>query len=274
MLQLQRKRPQMMTLHQVTHIWPAQRRPTTTSLLLAVTIICMYLVNIAPVWAGVFFPRGGSFGYLAAVAIPVDLPNRNIYMAFNFESNYGLPSNDSYNEWIDRWDLDETYLGVGNNVTVINNRNLKEKKRKRSTTTANNTSGQQLLPRYDRRSFYRTFTGYLDHYQMNGTGCLLRTICEVAASTMDENNGVLGSILKILFMPTTSRPEKPQLHNDDINDEDLYRAEWQGRKYLANNNMDELELDGDNEDNNNNKACLDYIQWCPEGVISMITNWY
>ncbi|XP_061395658.1 uncharacterized protein LOC133331275 [Musca vetustissima] len=159
----------------------------------------MYLDNIAPVRAGVFYPRGGSFGYLAAVAIPVDLPNRNIYMAFNFESNYGLPSNDSYNEWIDRWDLDETYLGIGNNVTVINNRNLKRSKSKRSPS-ANTSDQQRLLPRYDRRSFYRTFTGYLDLYQMNGTGCLLRTICEVAASTMDENNGVLGSILKILFM--------------------------------------------------------------------------
>uniref|UniRef100_A0A1I8MH02 Uncharacterized protein n=1 Tax=Musca domestica TaxID=7370 RepID=A0A1I8MH02_MUSDO len=222
--------------------------------------------------AGVFYPRGGSFGYLAAVAIPVDLPNRNIYMAFNFESNYGLPSNDSYNEWIDRWDLDETYLGIGNNVTVINNRKL-QRKRKRSTTSTDQTSGQPLLPRYDRRSFYRTFTGYLDHYQMNGTGCLLRTICEVAASTMDENNGVLGSILKILFMPTTSRRESPQLHND-INDEDLYRAEWQGRQYLANNMVDDDGNELDGGDNENNNACLDYSQWCPEGVISLISNWY
>lgn len=70
--------------------------------------------------AVLFFPRGGSIGVskaksltktdlitcafqlLAAVAIPLDLTYRNVYMAFNFESNYGLPSNDSYNQWIDR----------------------------------------------------------------------------------------------------------------------------------------------------------------------------
>jgi len=39
---------------------------------------------------------------LAAVAIPLDLGPKNVYMAFNFESNYALPSNDSYNQWIDR----------------------------------------------------------------------------------------------------------------------------------------------------------------------------
>jgi len=36
------------------------------------------------------------------VAIPLELGPKNVYMAFNFESNYALPSNDSYNQWIDR----------------------------------------------------------------------------------------------------------------------------------------------------------------------------
>lgn len=57
----------MMTLHQMTHIWPTtiRRRPTTTITtpsLLAVSIICMFLANIDAVMAGVFYPRGGSFG--------------------------------------------------------------------------------------------------------------------------------------------------------------------------------------------------------------------
>ncbi|KNC30928.1 hypothetical protein FF38_09275 [Lucilia cuprina] len=182
--------------------------------------------------------------------MPLDLPNRNVYMAFNFESNYGLPSNDSYNEWIDRWNIDEEFVGIGNDVTPINNR------KKRS----------DFLPHYDRRSFYRSFTGYLNHFQMNGTACLLRTICEVSASSLHENNGVLGSIFKILFMPTTSQPETSPLHHQ-INDIDLYHAEWQGRQYLANNN-------GEEHNENVTNACMDYMDWCPEGVINMISSWY
>lgn len=34
--------------------------------------------------------------------MPLDLVERKVHVAFNFESNYGLPSNDSYNEWIKR----------------------------------------------------------------------------------------------------------------------------------------------------------------------------
>lgn len=40
--------------------------------------------------------------YLAALAMPIDLPNRNLYMAFNFEASFGLPPNDSYYYWVDR----------------------------------------------------------------------------------------------------------------------------------------------------------------------------
>uniref|UniRef100_A0A1I8QBW6 Uncharacterized protein n=1 Tax=Stomoxys calcitrans TaxID=35570 RepID=A0A1I8QBW6_STOCA len=245
------------SLHRLTQI-------SGRTLQLAVApLIALYLVaSLAQVGAIVFFPRGASYGMISAIAIPLHLPHRNVYMAFNFEANYGLPPNDSYNEWIDRWNLDQEYLGIGNNVTVINNRRNLDKRSLPSTAS--------LLPRYDRRSFYRTFTDYLNHYQMNGTACLLRTICEVAASTVEENNGVLGSFLKILFMPTTSRPERP-LHNA-INDENLYRAERQGRQYLA--NMDNDEDNGGGGDADEGNACLDYSHWCPEGVINMISDLY
>ncbi|CAD7006053.1 unnamed protein product [Ceratitis capitata] len=107
----------------------------------------------------VAFPRGGSQGYLAAVAMPLDLPQKNVFMAFNFESNYGLPPNDSYYYWIDRWNLDKEDVGIGNDVTPINNR-----RRRRS-----------VAQMYTRNAFYRSIVGYLDYYEMNGTGCLLRT---------------------------------------------------------------------------------------------------
>ncbi|XP_004523024.1 uncharacterized protein LOC101453383 [Ceratitis capitata] len=180
----------------------------------------------------VAFPRGGSQGYLAAVAMPLDLPQKNVFMAFNFESNYGLPPNDSYYYWIDRWNLDKEDVGIGNDVTPINNR-----RRRRS-----------VAQMYTRNAFYRSIVGYLDYYEMNGTGCLLRTICDVSASNLDEHNGLLGSIFKILFMPTTSALE----HEHALQNVDIYAAESHGHS-------------GD---------CERYARWCPHGILEMISDWF
>ncbi|XP_036327282.1 uncharacterized protein LOC118739893 [Rhagoletis pomonella] len=179
----------------------------------------------------VAFPRGGSQGYLAAVAMPLDLPNRNVYMSFNFEANYGFPANDSYYYWIDRWNIDEEFVGIGNDVIPLASR------RRRSFA--------QL---YTRNAFYHSIVGYLEHYEMNGTACLLRTICDVSASNLDEHNGVLGSIFKILFMPTTSALESEhQLQHMDI-----YAAEVHGH----------------------NGECAQYRHWCPRGLLELISEWF
>ncbi|KAM8708213.1 hypothetical protein ACLKA7_015222 [Drosophila subpalustris] len=200
-----------------------------------ILIPCIYLFLSAELSNAVlFFPRGGSIGLLAAVAIPLDLAYRNVYMAFNFESNYGLPSNESYNQWIDRWDLDEGFLGIGSDVTPIDGRNNGPDKR--------SVSGP---PRLNRHDFYRSIVNYLGQYGYNGSACLLRTICEVSAAPLDAHNGVLGSIFKILFIPTTSASE-PRLHSVDS----LYVASELGTR------------DSD---------CADYVAGCPHSMLDMIS---
>uniref|UniRef100_A0A0A1XFP0 Cytochrome P450 52E2 n=1 Tax=Zeugodacus cucurbitae TaxID=28588 RepID=A0A0A1XFP0_ZEUCU len=195
-------------------------------------IICLTSFCVKRVAEGlVAFPRGGSLGYLTAVAIPLDLPNKNVYVAFNFEANYGIPPNDSYYYWVDRWNIDKENVGVGNDVTPINNR------RRRSI-------GQT----YTRNAFYRSIVGYLDYYDMNGTGCLLRTICDVSASNLDEHNGLLGTLFKVLFMPTTSALE----NENTLDNMDTYAAEAHG-------------LNGD---------CTQYGQWCPHGLLQLISEWF
>ena len=72
----------------------------------------------------------------------------------------------------------------------------------------------------------------------------------------------------MLNRPTTSRVESTPLHHQ-IADDVLYRAEWQGRQYLANNNAEEQD-----EHDVVANACMDYTYWCPEGVINMISTWY
>ncbi|XP_034483072.1 uncharacterized protein LOC117788417 [Drosophila innubila] len=187
----------------------------------------------------VFFPRGGSIGVGAAVAIPLDLTYRNVFMAFNFGSNYGLPANDSYNQWIDRWDLDEGFLGIGSDVTPIDGRNAgdhSDNPEKRSISKP---------PRFTRHDFYRAIVNYLGQYGYNGSACLLRTICEVSAAPLDAHNGVLGTIFKILFIPTTSSAELRLQHVDS-----LYVASELGTRDLD---------------------CAGYVAGCPQSMLDMIS---
>ncbi|XP_034101964.1 uncharacterized protein LOC117566533 [Drosophila albomicans] len=195
--------------------------------------------------AVLFFPRGGSIGLLSAVAIPLDLTYRNVYMAFNFESNYGLPSNNSYNEWIDRWDLDEGFLGIGSDVTPIDGRNDDHDNDKddNNDNLVKRSTGQP--PRFTRHDFYRAIVNYLGQYGFNGSACLLRTICEVSAEPLDVHNGVLGSIFKILFMPTTSAAELRLQHVDSI-----YEASELGTRY---------------------SDCADYVAGCAHSMLDMIS---
>lgn len=41
------------------------------------------------------YPPGAICGALVAVAVPLNLPNFNVFLSFNFEANYGLPSKSS-----------------------------------------------------------------------------------------------------------------------------------------------------------------------------------
>ncbi|KAJ3640055.1 hypothetical protein Zmor_003375 [Zophobas morio] len=51
-----------------------------------------------PNWKFHFLP-GTGMGLFLAVAVPLDLPNKNAYLAYNFEANYPLPGNETYFEY-------------------------------------------------------------------------------------------------------------------------------------------------------------------------------
>ncbi|XP_017080271.1 uncharacterized protein LOC108114036 [Drosophila eugracilis] len=190
------------------------------------------------------FPHQGSFGLLAAVAIPLELGPKNVYMAFNFESNYGLPNNDTYNQFVDEWDLDDHYLGLNGNVTPINARqdgrdyinDEDNEVRRRSVGSP---------PPFKRHDFYRCIINFLTHYGFNGSACLLRTICEVSESPLDAQNGLVGSLFQILFMPTTSAAEQELQHVDG-----LYEASDAGTRGLG---------------------CSDYVAHCEHSALDLIS---
>ncbi|ALC44559.1 CG14115 [Drosophila busckii] len=168
-------------------------------------------------------------------------------MAFNFESNYGLPSNESYNQWIDRWDLDEQFVGLNSDVTPIDGREALEVKQE-----ARRALGP---PRFTRHDFYRAIVNYMGQYGYNGSACLLRCICEISAAPLDAHNGVLGSIFKILFMPTTSAAERRLQHMHS-----LYEASELGTRGSDSHS-----------DSQSDAHCADYVDACPHSMLDMIS---
>lgn len=71
----------------------------------------------------------------------------------------------------------------------------------------------------------------------------------------------------VLNRPTTSQPEASPLH-PNVADYELYRAEWQGKQYLAAENYIEHEATA------TANVCMEYRIGCPEGVLNMISSWY
>lgn len=64
-----------------------------------------------------------------------------------------------------------------------------------ATSKSRKSSGNLL----SRKNVYRILESNLYRAGMNGTACLLKTICQTAESSMFENNGVFGNIFHIVF---------------------------------------------------------------------------
>lgn len=115
-----------------------------------------------------------------AVAIPIDLPGRNIYISYNFEANYVLPSNST----LFTQGLYDKILFV-DGVESEENENAARDMRNFNFIT--------------RKRIYQMLEQKLDAHGLNGKACLLSIICEVANNDFYETNGVLGNIFHILF---------------------------------------------------------------------------
>lgn len=51
------------------------------------------------------YPVNAATGILVAIAVPVPLPDQNVFVSYNFEGNYNMPNvpADSFPGKIDRW---------------------------------------------------------------------------------------------------------------------------------------------------------------------------
>ncbi|XP_053964075.1 uncharacterized protein LOC128867008 [Anastrepha ludens] len=171
--------------------------------------------------ATLFFPDNTVLGMIFAIAVPIELPHRDVFLSYNFEANYNLP---------DTWGIPPIATGIEYD-DIFNQleaaRELCDDCTNTTTTTTikpttkiagNATSDgkeephrRQLRSKLDslltRTHFYHLLRDKFERIGYSGEPCLLRLICETNSSALGEVNGILGTLLHIIFSPTTSASE-------------------------------------------------------------------
>lgn len=118
--------------------------------------------------------------YVVAVALPIDLPGRNIYVSYNFEANYVLPSSST-----------DFTQGFYDKIFFVDGVESEE-----NENTARTIKRHSFI---SRKHVYEMIQQKMNAYGLNGYDCLLRIICETSNSNFYETNGVFGSLFHILF---------------------------------------------------------------------------
>lgn len=157
-----------------------------------------------------------------AIGIPVDIPDRSVTFSFYFEANYVLPTDDKIN-YFGNYSLDKSI-----DRRMAYGIFTRQMERYTTYTFGNSLSLSLIVYNHYRRSFiYRirlyTCSVYIQiihfntptttttttvvtrqwlfvlcSYGLPGADCLLRTICEVNASTL-SGNGLIGDLVRIFF---------------------------------------------------------------------------
>ncbi|XP_017061297.1 uncharacterized protein LOC108101463 [Drosophila ficusphila] len=206
----------------------------TTHLLGLVFLLLVYLDLTN---SFVAFTAASTHGIFAAIAVPLELPHRNVFVSYNFEANYNLPAN--WEKWtifqngpieseevVEDTDTEtdaesSRKLATGcQNCTVEEIEAGREEQEEVEETTEIPTKGRQIRSLLTRSNIYHIFIDKFKRSGFQGEACLLRLICETSAAQLDEFNGVLGSLVHVLFSPSTSESEDLPLR--------YYQAEHDG----------------------------------------------
>lgn len=177
----------------------------------------------ATIFTPVLFPVNAATGILVAIAIPLSLPNRNVFVSYNFEANYNMPNipSDSFPGPIKRLpglvesdnlvdplqDIPEDDGGGrGINGEILsdnsNDETTTEIQDETTVTDEPSTIQKRDIQNYmlvSRKSTYRVLENRMDANGLNGKKCLLLAICESAQIPLLEHNGILGHILHIIL---------------------------------------------------------------------------
>ncbi|XP_016946599.1 uncharacterized protein LOC108022252 [Drosophila biarmipes] len=185
----------------------------------------------------VAFTQSSTHGIFVAIAVPLELPHRNVFVSYNFEANYNLPAN--WEKWtifqngpieseevVEDTDTDteaesSRKLATGcKNCTVEATEAGGEDQEDVEGATEVVSKERKVRSLLTRSNIYRILIDKLKRSGFRGESCLLRLICETSAAQLDEFNGVLGSLVHVLFSPSTSESEDLPLR--------YYQAEHDG----------------------------------------------
>uniref|UniRef100_A0A1B0G4A5 Uncharacterized protein n=1 Tax=Glossina morsitans morsitans TaxID=37546 RepID=A0A1B0G4A5_GLOMM len=157
-----------------------------------------------------FYPSNSAYGLFAAIAVPLDLPHRNVFVSYNFEANYNLPQNwrlppyatnladeDLFDDNARHLSDDKCGNCTGNHEERIFNKNVTRTRKERSIVPS-------LLTR---THFYQILIDKFTSFGFEGETCLLRLICETNSSELGNVNGILGNVMHVIFSPSTSQDE-------------------------------------------------------------------
>ncbi|XP_055609710.1 uncharacterized protein LOC129756739 [Uranotaenia lowii] len=151
----------------------------------------------------IVYTFNSATGILVALSIPLIVPDRNIFMSYNFEMNYNMPTTATdYSQGpLKRVDQMELYTDAGASLM------------RRSIAGSS----------FTRKKAYRTLEINLHKGGFNGKRCVLRAICEASEAPLFEGNGIIGDLLQILLTPSYSE--------DESLPREFYRAEKAGLQH-------------------------------------------
>jgi hypothetical protein len=100
-----------------------------------------------------------------------------VFMSFNFEANYALPTQASH-----------FTQGLYDKIFFISGVDRNE-----------STARMEAINFFSRYHFYQIIEDKMDSLGMNGKDCLLKLICEASRADFISNNGIFGSIIHIIL---------------------------------------------------------------------------
>ncbi|KPU76909.1 uncharacterized protein Dana_GF27600 [Drosophila ananassae] len=220
---------------------------------------------------------GGASALFMAIALPLDLPRKEVFLSYNFEAGYELPRtwkkkppvlrngngtddgsmNDHHDhQQFDDFVYDDYYDDPGHKHKHKHHHSKKKKKTKPKPGASGKPHKQKHKNKHkhkpkpkppptqppedegdeDYKDFFQGFPldgmgdpvgrsrekrsllsrtkfyNILSHrFEMHGLGtgdrCLLRLICEANSYSLADLNGVLGSLVHVMFSPSSSRYE-------------------------------------------------------------------
>lgn len=161
------------------------------------------------------YPYNAATGILVAIAIPLSLPDRNVFLSYNFEMNYNMPNqaSDSFPGVIVRFpgllgNVSAVTDGTPDDVIVRSfDKSDDEPEKIKASEKLDKKSENEEKIVLSRKGVYRVFESRINANGIDGKKCLLLAICEAAKYQFIEYNGVLGHILHIVLTPSTSIDE-------------------------------------------------------------------